>query len=77
MPVNIVTWKGVIYYATKDGMIYAKTWNGKGHGGEGTTVSGFPYNISPDVPKTMQYIPGEGLLITTQGGEAILKEREE
>ena len=73
MPIDILTWKGVIYYATKDCMIYAKTWNGSGHGGEGTNGNGYPYNISPDVPKTISVVPGIGILIGTTDGEFILK----
>jgi hypothetical protein len=73
MPVDLLTWKSVIYIATKDGMIHAKTWNGAGHGGEGTAGNGYPYNISPDVPKTISVVPGIGILIGTTDGEFILK----
>ncbi len=51
----------------------AKTWNGAGHGGEGTAGNGYPYNISPDVPKTISVVPGIGILIGTTDGEFILK----
>ena len=66
--VRICPYGGAVYWATKDGWVYGKTFNRYGHGGEGVDRPGYPYYIGTEA-RTVFTVPGVGFFVGTIDGK--------
>jgi hypothetical protein len=66
--VRICPYGGAVYWATKDGWVYGKTFNRYGHGNEGVDRPGYPYYIGTEA-RTVFTVPGVGFFVGTLDGK--------